>query len=217
MAAVPADRAGMDASSPQSEAGFGLIELLISMVVLQIALLAIIGAFGAGAVALGRARLVNTATALADAQVELYRSMPYDAIGLDTASAPTTGMYVADTTVCPASQTPVCGNTGPRNNQTPSTGTWSCTAASGTTSVATYFSANGISPCDAHRTVSGTASPDGITYYVDTYIAWATTAGQRALKQVSVLVRDSAGTKVLAKVITSFDCSTGQPAGIGFC
>ena len=41
--------------SPRDESGFGLIELLISMVVLQVALLALVGAFGAGSVALGRA------------------------------------------------------------------------------------------------------------------------------------------------------------------
>ncbi|HEX4679842.1 MAG TPA: type II secretion system protein [Gaiellaceae bacterium] len=207
----------MEAPSPRSEAGFGLIELLISMVVLQIALLAIIGAFSAGALALGRAGLVNTAAALADTQMELYRSMPYDAIGLDTAGAPTTGMYVADTVACPSGQTPVCANTDPRNNTVPNTGNWSCTAATGTTSVLTYFSANGINPCVAHRTVSGTASPDGKTYYVDTYIAWAAAAGQRATKTVSVLVRDSAGAKVLAKVITTFDCSTGQSPTAGAC
>jgi type II secretory pathway pseudopilin PulG len=207
----------MEAPSPRSEAGFGLIELLISMVILQIALLAIVGAFGAGAVALGRAGLVNTASVLADTQMELYRSMPYDSIGLDTASAPTTGMYVADAVACPSGQTPVCLNTPPRNNVQPSTGTWSCTAASGTTSVSTYFSANGVSPCDAHRTVSGSASPDGKTYYVDTYIAWATAASQRPAKTVSVLVRNSAGTKVLARVNTVFDCSTGQPPNSGAC
>jgi type II secretory pathway pseudopilin PulG len=207
----------MEAPSPQSEAGFGLIELMISMVILQIALLAIIGAFGAGAVALGRAGLVNTAAVLADTQMELYRSMPYDAIGLDTAGAPTTGMYVADTVACPIGQTPVCANTDPRNNATPNTGNWSCTAATGTTSVLTYFSANGINPCVAHRTVSGTASPDGKTYYVDTYIAWATAASQRPAKTVSLLVRNAAGTKVLARVITAFDCATGQPPNAGAC
>ena len=75
--------------------------------------MALVGAFGAGSVALGRASSANTAQALANQQLELYRSMTYDPIGLDTAGAPTTGMYVADTSVCPASQTPVCGNTGP--------------------------------------------------------------------------------------------------------
>src|SRR3954454_24153759 len=112
------------------------------MVVLQVSLLALVGAFGAGAVAHGRAGKINTAATLADQQMELYRSMPYDAIGLDTAGAPTTGTYVGDTTYCPASQTPVCGNTPPVNNA--ATSTWSCTAASGATSVSTYFSANGI-------------------------------------------------------------------------
>jgi Tfp pilus assembly protein PilV len=207
----------MDVPNPRSEGGFGLIELLISMVILQIALLAIIGAFGAGAVALGRAGLVNTAAVLADGQMEIYRSMPYDAIGLDTAGAPTTGMYVTDTAACPASQTPVCGNSDPRNNVQPNTGTWSCTATTGGTSVLIYFSANGINPCVAHRTVSGTGSPDGKTYYVDTYISWATATNQRPKKQVSILVRNSAGTKVLARVITAFDCSTGQPPNGGAC
>jgi hypothetical protein len=65
--------------------------------------------------------------------------------------------------------------------------------------------------------VSGTASPDGKTYYVDTYIAWATAASQRAAKTVSVLVRNSAGTMVLARVITAFDCSTGQPPNASAC
>ena len=143
--------------SPRDESGFGLIELLISIVVLQIALLALVGAFGAGSVALGRAAKINTAAVLADQQMELYRSMPYDAIGLDTAAAPTTGTYIADTTVCPASQNPVCGNSGPVNNTNNST--WSCTAASGSSSVSTYFSANGINPCTAHRVVNGVSTP----------------------------------------------------------
>ncbi|MEA2478788.1 MAG: hypothetical protein QOJ07_710, partial [Thermoleophilaceae bacterium] len=74
-----------------SEEGFGLIELLIAMVILQIALLALVGAFGAGAAALARAARANSGQALANQQMELYRSMTYDAIGLDTAGAPTTG------------------------------------------------------------------------------------------------------------------------------
>jgi Tfp pilus assembly protein PilV len=203
---------------PHSEEGFGLVELLIAMVVLQVALLAIIGAFGAGAAALGRASKTTTAAAIADQQLELYRALPYDAIGLDTAGAPTTGTYVSDTTVCPAAQTPVCGNTPPRNNVVPSTGTWSCTATSGTTSVVTYFSENGVNPCVAHRTVSGAASPDGRTYAVDTYIKWgALGANQRPVKQISVLIRDGSTSKRLAKEVTTFDCSTGTPVGSPPC
>jgi type II secretory pathway pseudopilin PulG len=198
------------------EAGFGLVELLISMVVLQIALLALIGAFSAGSVALGRASHVSTAVELANQQMELYRSMPYDAIGLDTAGAPTTGSYIADTTVCPSGQTPVCSNTGPRNNA--NTATWSCTAASGSTSVSTYYSANGINPCTAHRTVSVASSPDGHAYAVDTYILWtATTATVRASKRVYVVVRDGTSTKQLAREVTTFDCSTANPPGAAPC
>jgi len=199
----------------RSDDGFGLVELLISMVILQVALLAIVGAFGAGAVALGKAGRVNTGATLADQQLELYRSMPYDAIGLDTAGAPTTGAYIADTTVCPASQTPVCANTAPRNNAgaTP----WSCTAASGTTSVSLYFTANGANPCTAHRVVTGATSPDGRTYAVDTYIKLVPGSGTviRAVKQVSIVVRD--GVKTLAKEVTTFDCSTGTPTGAPPC
>ena len=201
------------------EAGFGLIELLISMVVLQVALLALVGSFSAGSVALGRAGKVNTAATLADQQMELYRSMPYDAIGLDTAGAPTTGTYVGNTTYCPASQTPVCGNSGPVNNT--GTSTWSCTAASGTSSVSTYFSANGANPCTAHRLVSSSstpASPDGRTYYVDTYISYGTLiSGQRAAKKVSILVRESTSANILAAIVSTFDCGTGNPANSSPC
>jgi type II secretory pathway pseudopilin PulG len=201
---------------PTSEAGFGLVELLIAMVILQVALLALVGAFGAGSVALGRASKANTAQALANQQMELYRSMTYDPIGLDTASAPTTGMYIADTSVCPASQTPVCGNTGPRNN--PNTSPWSCTAISGATSVSLYYSANGINPCVAHRLVSGAGSPDGQSYYVDTYIKLtASTVTQRALKQISVVVRDGRTSKQLIKEISTMDCGTANPPGAAPC
>ena len=199
-----------------SEDGFGLVELLIAMVILQVALLALVGAFGAGSVALGRASRANTAQALANQQLELYRSMTYDPIGLDTAGAPTTGMYVADTSVCPASQTPVCGNTGPRNN--PGTSSWSCTATTGSTSVSFYYSANGINPCVAHRLVTGAGSPDGRDYYVDTYIKLTTSsATQRAFKQISVVVRDSGTGRQLVKEITTMDCGTANPPGSAPC
>jgi len=205
--------------SPSDESGFGLIELLISIVVLQIALLALVGAFGAGSVALGRAAKINTAAVLADQQMELYRSMPYDAIGLDTAAAPTTGTYIADTTICPASQNPVCGNSGPVNNTNNST--WSCTAASGSSSVSTYFSANGINPCTAHRVVNSVStppSPDARTYYVDTYIKYGTlTAGQRPAKQVSIVVREEATSKELALIASTLDCATGNAATAAPC
>jgi type II secretory pathway pseudopilin PulG len=206
----------MEPQVVRAEEGFGLVELLISMVILQVALLAIVGAFGAGSVALGRAAHVNTAAVLADQQMELYRSMPYDAIGLDTAGAPTSGTYIGDTTVCPTGQSPVCGNSAPRNNS--GTGTWDCTVAVGSTSVSLYFTANSANPCTAHRSVSGNGSPDGHSYYVDTYIKWGTLiSGERASKQVSVVVRDGSTATELAKEVTTFDCSTGNPSSSAPC
>jgi Tfp pilus assembly protein PilV len=202
----------MTGESVKSESGFGLVELLIAMVVMQVALLAVVGVFGAGSVALATASHVNTAAMLADQQMELYRAMPYDAIGLDT-TASTTSTYTLDTSVCTAGQTPTCNNTPPRNNSSPSTSTWSCTATSGSTSVFLYFSANGVNPCTPQRTVSGSSSPDGHPYEVDTYISWgAPISLQRAVKQVTVIVRDGNKlTRELAKEVTTFDCSTGSP------
>jgi Tfp pilus assembly protein PilV len=209
----------MEQGRVTSEDGFGLIELLIAMVVMQVALLAIIGAFGAGSVALRRASMLNTAAVLADTQMELYRAMPYDAIGLDTASAPTTGNYVSDTSFCPAGKTPVCGNTAPRNNA--GGGSWSCTVTTGTTAVSVYFSANGLNPCVAHRLVSTATqppSPDARSYYVDTYIAWsAPILASRAVKQVSVVVRSTTSARAIASQVSTFDCSTGNPVGAAPC
>ena len=169
--------------------------------------------FSSGAVALGRAGTTSTAATLADQQMEVYRAMPYDAIGLDTSDVSMPSTYSSDTGVCPANQTPACGNTAPVNNATPNTGTWSCAASppNGTTSVITDFSANGINPCTPHRQVTG---PDGRSYAVDTYIKWGTlVAGERPTKQVSVVVRKGTSTTELAKIVSVFDCATGSIPG----
>jgi type II secretory pathway pseudopilin PulG len=68
----------------RGQAGFGLIELIIALMILNIALLAIVGAFTASAVSLGRASRVSTAAALANSHLELFRSLDYDEIELNT-------------------------------------------------------------------------------------------------------------------------------------
>jgi Tfp pilus assembly protein PilV len=55
----------------RSERGFGLIELLMAMVMLNIGILAIVAAFNSGMFALNRASKISTASALADSQMEL--------------------------------------------------------------------------------------------------------------------------------------------------
>jgi Tfp pilus assembly protein PilV len=68
----------------RSQEGFGLIELVISMVMLNVGILAIVAAFNSGALALRRASEVSSASVLADKQMELYRALKYAEIALDS-------------------------------------------------------------------------------------------------------------------------------------
>jgi len=70
----------------RSEEGFGLIELLMAMVMLNIGILAVVAAFNSSMLSLNRASQISTASALADAQLELYRAITYTAIGLNSTS-----------------------------------------------------------------------------------------------------------------------------------
>ena len=70
-------------SRVRGQAGFGLIELIIALMVLNIALLAIVGAFTASAVSLSRASRVSTATALGNSHLERFRSLAYADIKLN--------------------------------------------------------------------------------------------------------------------------------------
>src|SRR5689334_23276241 len=83
--ARPADRDNVRLRL-RSERGFGLIELLMAMVMLNIGILAIVAAFNSGMLALNRASRISTASALADSQMEVYRAITYNAIGLDSTS-----------------------------------------------------------------------------------------------------------------------------------
>ena len=74
----------------RSEGGFGLVELLLAMVILNIGLLAVVAAFSSGIVSLNRASRVTTAAVLADQQMELYRALTYASIRLDTTAVGTT-------------------------------------------------------------------------------------------------------------------------------
>ena len=70
----------------KTEAGFGLIELLIAMTVMVIAIMAIVAAFSSGMVALNRASRASTAATLADIQMEGFRKMTYASIAPTCAS-----------------------------------------------------------------------------------------------------------------------------------
>ena len=74
----------------REETGIGLIELLISLLVLNLGIFATMGAFTSGAVAIRNASRVSTASALADKKIEAFRDMSYSnpsfAVGTTTAN-----------------------------------------------------------------------------------------------------------------------------------
>ncbi len=74
----------------REESGLGLIELLISLLVLNLGIFATMGAFTSGAVAIRNASRVSTASALADKKIEAFRDMAYSnpsfAVGTTTAN-----------------------------------------------------------------------------------------------------------------------------------
>jgi type II secretory pathway pseudopilin PulG len=67
----------------RSERGFGLLELLVAMVILNVGLLAVVATLQSGAVSLRRASRTSTAAAMADAQLERYRALRFEDIALD--------------------------------------------------------------------------------------------------------------------------------------
>jgi Tfp pilus assembly protein PilV len=66
----------------RSEGGFGMIELLAAMTVMLIGIFAVFGVFQAGIVQIRRASTMTTAAALADSEIEKFRAIKYDSIGL---------------------------------------------------------------------------------------------------------------------------------------
>jgi len=78
------------AIKPRDESGIGLVELLISLLVLNVGIFATMGAFTSGAVAIRHASRVSTAAALADKKIEAFRDMSYSnprfAVGTTTAN-----------------------------------------------------------------------------------------------------------------------------------
>ena len=172
----------------KDESGFGLIELIMAMAVLNIGILAMVAAFNSGAIALQRANKIATASVLADKQMELYRAIRYDAIGLDptqvsTADSDADQIYKNDIARGYPSRTMVA---------------------------VTCTSSSFPNACAPKQTP--VAGPDGRSYRVDTYI-WleAPTGASRDLKVVTVVVRDGDNpARTLVREQSTFDASTGQ-------
>jgi Tfp pilus assembly protein PilV len=88
----------------RSEHGFGMIELLASMTVMLVGIFAVFAVFQTGIVQIRRASTITTAAAVADSEMEKFRAIRNDSIGLansDVAAADSTyksdSAYKADT------------------------------------------------------------------------------------------------------------------------
>ncbi len=175
----------------RSEEGFGLIELMMAMLMLNIGILAIVASFNSGAVALKRASHVSTASALADQQMEAYRALLYSQIGFDTSR-----MSGFDNTYkCDSVLGPSCPNTVTPDDDSHIDGM-----------VPHYSTCGSANQCLPTRTVSGGTSPDGYPYRIDSYILYATQTNGRQLKQITVVVRDgNTPTKSFARLTSTFD------------
>jgi type II secretory pathway pseudopilin PulG len=163
----------------RSEGGFGLVELLIAMVMLNIGLVAVVAAFSSGIVSLNRASRTTTAAVIADQQMELYRALTYASIRLDTGAVGTTDAKYRDD--------PVLGGS--------------------TAGLVTSSCSGPPDECNPSRKVVGADRKD---YRLDTYITQYTPTGGRAVKKVTIVVRDWNNLAVsFARQASTFDQSTG--------
>lgn len=163
---------------------FGLIELVTALVVLNVAILALFAMFNAGVISIARASHTSTAAVLAEKQMELYRALLYQNIGLDQ-----TLVGAADST-----------------HQTWDPTEW---AGGAQVIVAAPDCTPAIDECKPVRT--GVVGPDNHTYRIDTYVRSVTPVSGRATKRVTVAVRREGDlvANPLAKLNATFDLSTG--------
>src|SRR3954447_17543521 len=100
----------------RSEAGFGLVELLIAMVVLSIGITAIVAGYSSAILAVNRAKSTTTAGTIADQKMEMYRQGAWAAVPTNGPQPPTITngywMQVTGTPWCvfppPAGSPPPC-------------------------------------------------------------------------------------------------------------
>jgi type II secretory pathway pseudopilin PulG len=175
----------------QAEAGFGMVELVCAMAMMSIGILAVAAMFASGMTQLKNAGSVTTASALADSEMENYRAIKFEAIGLgQTAVTGADSTYKADSAYMAVSN--------PLNQIGSTVVVNPCPATPCTNAVPT-------------KTVTGA---DGRSYRVDTYVTWHTSSNSsgatgRDLKRVTIVVRTTTPSKTWARVVSSFDESTG--------
>jgi len=206
------------------------------MVVLNVALFATITAFNASTVAIARSGKVSAATAVADKQMEIYRSLQNCAIWLDPTTFPATSggsaddaLYRGDTNAYSYVQNGTKQTVAffDKSLSTAAQGAlpWSTSATAATITtgwsndIATSCTptAGTTPPTAATKAEQTVAGPDGTLYPVFTYIiidqpsaASGTIPGSTYVKQVTVVVRDpNLHSRVLARESSVFNPITG--------
>lgn len=171
------------------EDGSMLIELVIAMTFIVLAVGALMTSYASSMISLHHSGTEGTALTLADRQIEAYKSLPYDSIQLASSTIPSgSDPYVT----AHSSDASIPSSTGQITGGTAS----SCTG-----------STQAVVGC-ATQTWTG---PDNQPYRVDTYIVAYTPSGGRAIKQVTVAVRQmisgSPGSKIWSRATSEFDQS----------
>jgi Tfp pilus assembly protein PilV len=179
----------------RAESGFGLVELIVAITVLNVGIFAALSAFSSGYVAINRTKAIASGSALLDTQMERFRALTFASICLSTTSSNTayTGNAPTGTAVPTCSTTdpalvplrdPVTGPDG-RSYRVDTYVYWQC--VNGTLST--------TSP-------NSTASP--------ACSVAAGSPGSAPTKLVRITVRDHTSTgKVYAQAESTFDQSTG--------
>jgi type II secretory pathway pseudopilin PulG len=178
-----------------NEDGFLMIELIAATLMLTIGLLALIGSFSFGYFAIGFAGKTSAAGLLANNQLELYSSLPYSSIGLDsttlTSVKSTDATYSTDESALP-----------------------------GSGSDATISNCGASAQCSPVQTLTG---PDHKTYKLETFIRLLANPNitTRSEKVVTVVVRNASasGSPKVLTMSTAFDpgSPSSAPPSIANC
>jgi Tfp pilus assembly protein PilV len=164
----------------RSEGGFLTIELMVAIVLITVALLALMAAYDGAFSSLHSSGQTSSAGLLAENQLELYASLPYASVELDsttlTTAKSTDANYSTDEAALPGSGSDVsasCGST---------------------------------AQCSPVQTVTGA---DHHTYKIETFIRLLAnpTVATWSEKVVTVIVRDETqtGTPKVFTIQTAFD------------
>jgi type II secretory pathway pseudopilin PulG len=206
----------------REEKAFGLIELVIAMVMLNVGILALVATFQSGALAIGRSAYASNASVVADKTMEVYRALQNKAIYL---SAPASGG--GDVSGYPngipnststwytkyQGDTAAYGGVTYYNYTSPSTNSplWVTDTTTGSGYVPIPASSSSVLPSglvpDPTKSVQMVVGPDGQSYPVFTYIIMVKPNGTSGyVKQVTVVVRDPRNsTLILARQSSLFD------------